>query len=179
MSVVGYLPDQSQTQEDNVVPYTANPVVLLLSDLKLFFSQIAYFPFILFPIKATQKLDEFYPSPANIYNITFQVILLIIQLLFIVSLLLSVVLVFFVPFGWVVLYIVGYVVLNHVSVVMLNGRQSYFESDVGVLMHGEDHPDERWIFLNGIATGFVVLQTRLFMPPVTDITTATAASKST
>ncbi|KAF5505182.1 hypothetical protein CGCS363_v004140 [Colletotrichum siamense] len=98
-------------------------------------------------------LDELYPSFANIYDMTFHLILIIAQSTFLLSLpFLS-----FFSFNLVVAYIIGFVTLNYFVCYALNGYMpdGYIQSTdfPEASLWDEEHNKEQWIFLNGVAVG--------------------------
>lgn len=104
-------------------------------------------------------LDEIYPSSANIHDIVLHSILFVAQAFFLISLpFLSTV-----PFLFYVVYIGAFIALNRAVCKLLNGK-----IPEGGLKSTEDdhsrawelHGDEIWIFLNGVAVGYV--STRAF-----------------
>ncbi|KAF4435760.1 hypothetical protein FACUT_6900 [Fusarium acutatum] len=69
-------------------PYTGTPLVLFLSDIKLFFQNFFHLPFLFIPVYPWKSgpFCELYPSRENIIDITIHCILSVTQLAFIVSL---------------------------------------------------------------------------------------------
>ena len=153
----------SQTGEETNQPltYTGSPLKLLASDILLFFRWKPYLPNIVIPLWPwpSGDLDEIYPSLANIFDITLHSILFVTQAAFLISLpfLLTV------PFFLYVAYMGAFIALNTVVCRLLNGQ-----IPEGGLKSTEDdhsrawarHDDESWIFLNGVAVGYV--STRVF-----------------
>lgn len=103
-------------------------------------------------------LDELYPSLANIRDITFHVILFVTQATFLLSLpFLS-----FISFNILTAYIIGFVTLNYFVCYCLNGfmPSGYIQSTdfPEAAQWDQEHPNEQWIFLNGVAVGYVFSQ---------------------
>ncbi|KAF6824729.1 hypothetical protein CPLU01_10678 [Colletotrichum plurivorum] len=98
-------------------------------------------------------LDELYPSLPNIRDITFHAILFIAQGTFLLSLpFLS-----FLSFNILTAYIIGFVTLNYFVCYALNGWMpyGYIQSTdfPEAAQWDQEHPNEQWIFLNGVAVG--------------------------
>lgn len=161
--ITGFLPDSDGSPADNALPYTSNPWKLLLSDILLIFKLAHYIPTVIFPIYTTDPLAELYLGNwRNVYDIVFHIVLVVLQTAFLVSLPIC----FLIPSGlfpagsWVV-YVVGFLVANHLVCKGLNGNQAIFESNKGLLKGRDEHADERWIFLNGISVGHHWLQANI------------------
>jgi hypothetical protein len=136
---------------------TGSPWKLFIFDLRLFFRNILYLPFIFFPVFPwpSGPLDELYPSADNLIDIAAHVLLVIYQLVFLASL---PILANMLPVPFFVLYIAAVLELN--SLICLHFNKSIPENG---LKSTEDqysqqwgpHDDEYWIFLNGICVGSV------------------------
>ena len=132
------------------LPYTGSPLRLLCSDVVLFFNKLRFFLGIVLPLRPwnSGKLDELYPSLANLADIAIHVFLFVYQFLFIVTL----------PFGFafplVLLVPYLFVVLgfNYLVSIKLNGWKRFVESQVSVDSR-PGHEEEHWIFINGVAVG--------------------------
>lgn len=141
--------------------YTSNPWELFGSDMILFIQQIWSLPFIVWPFGPweSSSLDELYPSADNIFDIAVHCILFVIQLAFlgsIVFLLFS-----WVPFGFVVLYVVLFLCGNYLLCKwLLNGGDITVQSNTDLSRY-DTHNDEKWIFLNGVAVGRHWLQSNV------------------
>ncbi|GJC94547.1 hypothetical protein ColKHC_03373 [Colletotrichum higginsianum] len=98
-------------------------------------------------------MDELYPSWNNIYDITFHMILIVAQSSFLMSLaFLSVF-----SFNLFVAYVGAFVAVNYAACFALNGwmPDGYIMSKQtpATAQWREDHAEEEWIFLNGVAVG--------------------------
>ncbi|KAK7726073.1 hypothetical protein SLS57_003663 [Botryosphaeria dothidea] len=151
------------------LPYTSDPVQLIWSDLKLLFSLIYLLPFLFLPW-AKRSGDEIYPSLGNGTQLSWQITLTIYQVLFILSLPFCLVL----PVGWFLIY-AGLAILLCVPIWMIvNGRKHEVHSHPDIASELE-HPDEHWVFVNGVAVGRYWLQAnldrlaRIFGRPITGI----------
>lgn len=148
----------SQNNRETVAPlsYTGNPWRLFISDCQLFFQWSPYLLNIVLPLWPCPSygLDELYPSLPNIYDILLHTILLVAQTLFLISLPFLIT----IPFVFYIFYIGVFLALNMSVCKLLNGKipedglrsteDEYSES-------WERHDDESWIFLNGVAVGYV------------------------
>lgn len=146
----------SQKGRDTTRPltYTGSPWQLFLSDAWLFFKNIIYIPGIFLPFFPwwSGPIDELYPSKANLVDISIHTILFFTQLTFLISLFFLT----YLPVFTYALYIGGFVGVNSLIC-------RHFNKDIprDGLKSIEDefsdqwtpHPDERWIFLNGICVG--------------------------
>ncbi len=139
-------------------PYTANPLLLMLSDLGLFASITftrswsAGLPSIVLPIWPTNDLDELALTPGNIWAISFHGVLIVGQTLFLLSL-------FPLAFGLLpsvyFLYIFVFVAGNQAVSVLLNGcrQHTLISSDPKCVEGWATHPNEKWVLINGVAVG--------------------------
>jgi hypothetical protein len=139
-------------------PYTANPLLLIISDLGLFASITftkswsAGLPSIVLPIWPINDLDELAVTPGNLWAIFLHVVLIIGQSLFLLSL---------VPLAFVLLpslyfsYIIAFVAGNQAVSVLLNGwrQHTLVSSDPECVEGWATHPNEKWVFINGVAVG--------------------------
>ncbi|KAH7060836.1 hypothetical protein B0J12DRAFT_708539 [Macrophomina phaseolina] len=151
------------------LPYTSDPVQLIWSDLKLLFTLIYLLPYLFLPW-GKRPGDEIYPGLGNGIQLSWQITLTIYQVLFILSLPFCLIL----PVGWFVIY-AGVAILLCVPIWMIvNGRKHEVHSHPNIASELE-HPEEYWIFINGVAVGRYWLQAnldrlaRVFGRPVTGI----------
>ncbi|KIW20287.1 hypothetical protein PV08_00862 [Exophiala spinifera] len=148
------------------VPYTANPLYLMLSDLWLF-ARITFtwllsagLPSIILPLWPTKFLDELAFTPANVWAIFLHTLLIISQIVFLVSL---------IPLAFGLLpilyflYIIAFVLGNQLVSVLLNGRRQHelISSNEKCVEGWPSHPNEKWVFINGVAVGRSWLQANL------------------
>ena len=135
--------------------YNSSPSILLLYDLRLFIAFFSYIPGTILPLTPTLSgpLDELYPSHANLWCISVHVVLAIIQLGFLFSLFFCV----FPTVLFVIVYVVAFLLLNRViCTIALNGRARFIESKVD-LRQFPRHDNEKWMFINGVSVGYVVI----------------------
>jgi hypothetical protein len=136
--------------------YTGSPWRLFTSDVSLFMRWSVYLPNIVFPLWPwpSGDLDEMYPSLANILDIILHSILFIAQAVFLISLPLLSTLSFFL----FVAYVGAFIALNAAICWPLNGKipEGGLESTKDDQSRSwTRHDDESWIFLNGVAVGYV------------------------
>ncbi|KAJ0161740.1 hypothetical protein CTA2_5669 [Colletotrichum tanaceti] len=106
-------------------------------------------------------MDELYPSWNNLYDITFHMILIAAQSSFLMSLpFLSLF-----SFNLFVAYVGAFVAVNYAACFALNGwmPDGYIMSKQfpATAQWREDHAEEEWIFLNGVAVGKNWLQSNI------------------
>ncbi|KAL5333271.1 hypothetical protein BJX70DRAFT_381577 [Aspergillus crustosus] len=150
--LASYLPSQTKST-DTPLPYTASPWRLLYQDVLLFLRVAWSLPGILLPLRGynSGSLDELYPNLRNMGNVAFQVILSLLQIVFLVSI--PALLTCMVPALWVCIYIGGVIWANKALCnLVLNRGASVLVSKYPELQAPE-HRNEHWIFINGIACG--------------------------
>jgi len=133
------------------LPYTASPIKLLWSDICLALQNAWSLPFAFFPLRLgrTDRLDELHPSLTTGISVGTQIVLIIFQVLFLLSIPIAVLLM--IPTLWTLMCIASALTLNHVvCMVLLNGFSRVIVSQVRV-PEQPSHPRERWFFINGIA----------------------------
>lgn len=97
------------------------------------------------------NLDELYPSRQNLFCILVHFVLAILQLAFIVVLPFAIIF----PVWMGLAFVSGFMVLNWLFCKLLNGRGLTFHSDPKYAMPLPEHEHEQWVFLNGVAVGYV------------------------
>jgi len=143
----------SQNGSKGVPPlaYTGSPLKLFIADIKSFIKYIRFLPFIMFPLSPwpSSHLDELYLSPANLWSMFLHFVLCVLQAGF----LLSIPLWFLFPVWSVVAFVSVFLISNESFCYLLNGFESIYESDPALVGHFPKHPNEQWLFLNGVAVG--------------------------
>lgn len=142
--------------------YKLRPLLLTSGDLTS--SKEAWsLPSIVLPlvtVKDYGPLDELYPSPQNLFSVAVHGFLLFAQSMFLLSI--PIALFSLVPLSIVVSYIVGIVVANrYLCRLLLSGWKPSAMSTADLSHFGTSHPDESWIFLNGVAVGRHWLQSNI------------------
>lgn len=139
------------------IPYTGSPLLLCLSDLRLFFSQAWSIPGIFHPLRIWQggSINELYPSLPNLVCIGLHAFLFVFQSLFLLSLPFLIVL----PLWAVILYIGAVHAVTWAVALLLNGDSDVLHSTIN--LPSPQHPGECWIYLNGVSVGKHWLQSNL------------------
>ncbi|KAF2498374.1 hypothetical protein BU16DRAFT_579510 [Lophium mytilinum] len=154
---VTLLPSQIGGSDDETPPpVTGGPVRLCVYDVSLFFKNFRSIPGVFLPWSSS-KSDEMSPqSPSNLICLVLQFLLLVLESVYMISLPLFVVF----PVGSFILYVSTVLLLVHSISWILNGTSTSVKSNVNI---GPDarHEDECWIFLNGVATGHLWLQSNV------------------
>ncbi|EXJ58207.1 hypothetical protein A1O7_05632 [Cladophialophora yegresii CBS 114405] len=156
-------------QTSKPLPYTANPLLLMFNDLVLFVQITFTWPItaglmsIVLPLLSTKSgpLDELALTGPNLWALFQHLILIIVQILFLLSLIPLAL--FGLPVFYV-LYITGCVVGNQWISGLLNGprREELFQSHPDcVAGDWPKHEGEKWVFINGVAVGSHWLQSNL------------------
>lgn len=133
--------------------YTDLPWKLLAYDLYYFFNFAWALPYILLPLSPAESgdLDELSFTPQNVFCIVVHFVLCILQLAFIVCLPLAILL----PV-WIDGIAMGaFFLVNAGLCRLLNGRAITYWSDPKYAPELPEHSHEQWIFLNGVAVGYV------------------------
>lgn len=153
-------PDEKAKPPKKPEYYNGPPWTLFKDDIILFFQNIFYLKNIVFPLWGENPgrpfpsgpLDELYPSLSNIHDIVFHIILIITQSAFFLSMPFLAAL----PFPVFLAYVILFVAVNEVVCWRLNGSLPggvLCSSDFPECKEWEEHPDEEWVFLNGVAVG--------------------------
>ncbi|KIV89956.1 hypothetical protein PV10_07309 [Exophiala mesophila] len=147
------------------VPYTADPLWLFIKDFGLFarnlFPWPGLFGLVIPPWTSnTGQLDELYPTLQNAWAVFQHLVLIVAQSIFLLSLLpLAVVLpapIFY--FSYIAAFIFG----TRLVTVLLNGwRRRLYKSHEKYTIGRNVDPRERWVYINGVATGKHWLQANL------------------
>ncbi|KAK0649478.1 hypothetical protein B0T16DRAFT_410171 [Cercophora newfieldiana] len=139
--------------------YTDMPWKLMAFDVYYFFIFIWALPHILLPITPADSGDlaELSLTRGNLFCIAIHFVLVILQLGFIVSLPLMVLL----PIWTAVLAIALFFVVNHALCMLINGKVVEYHSDPKYAPALPEHAHEQWIFINGVAVGEHWMQNNL------------------
>ncbi|KIW91583.1 uncharacterized protein Z519_07550 [Cladophialophora bantiana CBS 173.52] len=156
------------TPSSKPIPYTANPLLLMLNDLMLFaeititWPITAGLPSIVLPLCPTRSgsLDELAVTGANARASFLHIILIVAQIFFLGSLF---PLAFIVMPSLYLLYVVAFVMGNKWFTALLNGprQRGLFESNPACMRGKARHEHEKWVFINGVAVGRHWLQSNL------------------
>jgi hypothetical protein len=146
----------SQVGSKVVVPhsYTNSPLTLLRQDVASAFSFWVFAPFIVYPFTplSSGPLCELYPSASNLWSMFLHIILFFMQAPFLLSIPIWV----FFPLWAVMGGIAVFWVINKGIWYLLNGSKMRYPSDPKFAEAKEEHKHEQWIFLNGVAVGYVL-----------------------
>jgi hypothetical protein len=137
-------------------PYTDSPLALLRSDILSALGFYLFLPFIVMPVtpQLSGPLSELYPSVANLWSMFLHLILVFMQVPFILS----------IPFWvffpvWSVLIGVGvFWAANQGICYLLNGNKMKIWSEAKYTEEKEVRKNEQWLFLNGVAVGYISLR---------------------
>lgn len=133
--------------------YTDMPWVLMGYDIKTFFQYSWALPYVVWPFRPTESgsLCELASTRANAFCVLVHLVLIVMQLGFFLSLPMALLF----PI-WTVLLGYGlFAVVNVALCAVLNGRGIHFFSDERYATAQEEHSHEQWIFVNGVAVGYV------------------------
>ena len=155
-----------------MAPFSASPVRLLYNDFLLFLKLTFTFPFvnglpsIVLPILPFRSggYDEFYPTYKNLWSLWVQIVLFVVQSIFILLLIPAGALLLPLPLnGLIYVGAVGlFVLLNKLFTDWaLNGYQEECWSDPRITQDCVQHDSEVWIFVNGVAAGRHWLQSNV------------------
>lgn len=138
------------TRSTTAIQYTTSPVLLLRLDITLFFQCFFTIPGIVLPMQPWDSghLDELFPSFANYFDICMHAALIAFQLGFLLSLPAAILL----PAWVVIIYVPAVMVANWLVCQVLNGFTEIAHSRVDLSGY-PDHPEEKWVFVNGVAVG--------------------------
>lgn len=133
--------------------YTDMPSKLLAADVYSFFTFSWAIPYVLLPITPADsgELDELSFTPQNIFCIAVHFILCILQLIFILSLPFAILF----PVWTVALALALFTLVNYGLCTFLNGNVTEYHSDPEYAPQLPEHEHEQWIFINGVAVGYV------------------------
>ena len=134
--------------------YTNSLLTLLRQDVASAFSFWVFAPFIVYPFTplSSGPLCELYPSASNLWSMFLHIILFFMQAPFLLSILTWV----FFPLWAVMGGIAVFWVINKGIWYLLNGSKMRYPSNPKFAEAKEEHKHEQWIFLNGVAVGYVL-----------------------
>ncbi|KAI1371638.1 hypothetical protein F4677DRAFT_457080 [Hypoxylon crocopeplum] len=151
----------SQVGGESVInySYTDMPWRLVMWDIYNFFTFSWALPWILWPVRPCDgdHFDELSFTWQNIWCIFLHGILAIIQLFFILTLPLVVLL----PVWTAIIWLSIFFIVNWFLCLGLNGNTYTFTSDPKYAPALDEHAHEQWIFLNGVAVGEAWLKSNI------------------
>ena len=138
-------------------PIPVSPFALIATDIGFVFKLSGDLPGILLPLMPfpwrSENLYELYPSYSNLRDIVLHSLLGILQVAFLLSLPLCVLLAMFVPLTLTCNWFAVFAVFNFILCRLLNGQPNkHFYTGLPPKGSKVD-PTEKWLFINGIATG--------------------------
>jgi len=131
--------------------YTDMPWRLMAYDVYYFFTFLWALPHIVWPLTPTDsgELDELAFTRENLFALGVHFVLIVMQLGFIVSIPILVLL----PI-WTAALLVGlFFLVNYGICTVLNGNKVEFHSNPKYAPALPEHSHEQWIFINGVAAG--------------------------
>lgn len=139
----------------------AHPFRLLWEDVCSVFRLCRLLPSIFLPILPLQSgpLDELYPSCRNLCDVSLHVILILSQVFLLISLPFALTIFWIFPTGVHIAFIAAFTFFTMVIVRLLNGPPTG-RSLIGIPRTRDPVNDatEPWFFINGIATGYIIIQ---------------------
>lgn len=145
----------SQTGGESVInySYTDLPWTLMMWDVYYFFHYLWAIFYVVWPVTPTDsaELSELSFTYGNVLSLAVHLVLVVLQLAFVVALPFMIIL----PVWTAVGLIAGFMGVNKLLCVILNGRggQVEYHSDPEYAEARKEHEGEVWIFINGVAAG--------------------------
>ncbi|KAI4595489.1 hypothetical protein KJ359_006835 [Pestalotiopsis sp. 9143b] len=133
--------------------YTDMPLKLLMWDIRTFFTFAYALPWVIWPITPSEsgyEFDELALTRGNLFCIFMHFVLIVLQLGF---LLLLIPVCILLPVWLAVLSMAGFLGLNWLLVLTLNGKSHIYKSDPKYAPASDEHAHEKWVFINGVACG--------------------------
>ncbi|KAF7541838.1 hypothetical protein G7054_g328 [Neopestalotiopsis clavispora] len=133
--------------------YTDNPWKLLMWDIYTFFSFAYALPWVVYPPTPSEtapELDELSWAPQNLWCLFVHLVLIVLQVIFLLVLIPICILL---PVWMAALCIGGFLGLNWLLVIALNGNSLIYNSDPKYARASDENAHEKWIFINGVAAG--------------------------
>lgn len=146
----------SQTGGESVInySYTDLPWTLMMWDVYYFFHYLWAIFYVVWPVTPTDsaELSELSFTYGNVLSLAVHLVLVVLQLAFVVALPFMIIL----PVWTAVGLIAGFMGVNKLLCVILNGRggQVEYHSDPEYAEARKEHEGEVWIFINGVAAGY-------------------------
>ena len=149
-----FLGDQLAVPSTRSLPFNGDPIKLALDDIALFFYEFWSLPGTVLPWVGKYRDDELTFNFWNNYCIVLHGILVVLQLVFIVSVLVAP-FIPVLPLWLFLIYFFGFLVVNQFFCdIFINGPDPWIESTADVRQfYRPEHDKERWVFLNGVSVG--------------------------
>lgn len=128
-----------------------SPFRLFIKDAGVLVANLRYLPLIFLPFRTTDRDAELYLSVANIRDLLLQLMITFLESIF----LLAALPVFLLLPGTLSLLVAAIccVLLMGLTAPMQGARIAYSALDEATAENAKRHQHERWLFVNGIATG--------------------------
>ncbi|KAK7992047.1 hypothetical protein PG996_012938 [Apiospora saccharicola] len=143
----------SQVGGESVInySYTDAPFTLLMWDIYYFFYFVWALPWVVWPLRPCHggHFDEMAFTSSNMWCLFIHGILIVLQLGFILTLPLLVL----VPVWTAILWVGFFATVNWALCLLLNGPSLTYKSDSMYAEAKDEHAHESWIFINGVACG--------------------------
>lgn len=155
MPSIKFFPSQIGSPKLSTYSYTGSPLLLLRHDIYLALKYLSFAPFIVFPLSPhlSGHLCELYPSLPNLWNMFLHFVLMLLQLPFLFSIPFWIIIP--TPLSMILLCVAVFWAANWCVWRLLNGGQMQFYSQDKFAGKKKEHEHEQWIFLNGVAVGYV------------------------
>lgn len=142
--------------------YTDMPWELILIDIWYAIKYSPSLSYVFWPLFPAYTFDELRLNVHNIWCMFIHAVLIILQVSFFLSLPMAA----FLPVWTTLMTIGAFLSVNWaICRFCLNGPSLTYESRPQYTQHHREHPNEQWIFLNGISVGYGPSQILLHMLP--------------
>lgn len=158
--LISYMPPATDPLSTSTTPaMRRSPLRLFFQDAGVLFTMLPYFPCIFLPFKTKDETAELYLNRQNAKEMVLQGILLFVEsfllLLFLPALLILPGLVFLLITG------IAFLLIYLLAWPMEGSSVTRSKMDKRTPRSAEQHRDERWIFVNGCASGHAGLQANI------------------
>ena len=150
---IKYLPPQMDTLASSTTEASRQrPFRLLINDAGVLASNLRYLPWIVLPFRTSEKSSELYPSPSNATDLALQGWLAVLEVTFLAA---AVPVVLLLPgILSAIMAIVCCGIIYILSWPMQGPRIAYSMMDDITIHSANQNRNERWLFVNGVATGY-------------------------
>ena len=133
-----------------------NPIRLFLNDAAVLFTVLQYAPWIIIPFRTSDKSCELYVGPSSARDLLLQGWLSVVEITFLVA---AIPVIMLLPgIMSVAIAVMCCALIIVLSWPMQGPRIAYSMMDGDTVLSAEQHGSERWLFVNGCATGHAGLQ---------------------
>ena len=153
---IKYIPPQMDVLASTTTPASRqNPFRLLLHDAGVFSTLLRYLPWIIIPFRTSDNSCELYMGPSSARDLLLQSWLSILEVAFLVAAIPVVLLLPGILSAAVAMMCC--VIIYVLSWPMQGPKIAYSMMDDATVLSAEQHGSERWLFVNGCATGYELL----------------------